>query len=450
MTAVEEVRREPLSANQEMLCHFDRGDESSGALGSRHVVVLGWRVRGPVDLAALRGALDDVVARHEALRTTLVADGADRYQRIAPPCSPELRIEDLPADDSRPRDVRADEFLNDVESRRFDTASPPLLWAVLGRFDPEDAVLALITHHAVSDGWSQQVIIRDLAAAYAARRGRPHPELPPARQYREFVAEQLAGESSDQVVAAREYWREKLAGAEILGIPGDRPVSADVPSAYAVLRFKIDEEITAAVLEFAREQRSSPFMVLIAAYQLLLSELTGVTDVVAPTITAGRGDQSFHHTVGPLFNLVPLRTDLAGCGSFRELLRRTRATCLEAYAHELPFPELTAVAPTLERPYLGGDLAVCSLEVFQFPIGMDREPVAELVVSEVRERLLSHRETSDIPNGVLWALDIVPSGAMYGAMRFDRNQFDETTLIDMVERFRRTLRRVLGDPDAAL
>jgi hypothetical protein len=428
---------------------FDKGDRE-GAFGPRHLVALGWRLVGELDVDALQGALNDVVVRHEMLRTSVVRDAETPFQAVNPSLPAELVIQQLPSDDGRSRDERVDEFVNEVEAGSLPVKELPHIRAVVGKFDERDAVIVLVTHHTASDGWSLHVIIRDLATFYAARRGSSLPELPLMRQYREYAYWQQADLASDEADAARDYWREALRGAEILGIRTDRRISPETTGVYSVHRFLIDQPLTSATLEVARAMRSSPFMVLTAAFDVLLHRMTGAVDIVASTITSGRKDSSFNQTVGPFFNLVPLRTDLTGCRSFVELVRRIRATCLEAYQHELPFGEIAAVAPDLTRTYHRDDRAVCAFQVLQFPGAMEAEVIGDLEFTEVRRRTMSYPTTSDIPNGVLWGLDVLPTEEIAGVVRFNRLQFDAATIHTMVADLLGILRNGVSDPNAPL
>jgi hypothetical protein len=449
MSISEITPRIPLSSNLGLLCLFDKGD-TDGAFGPRHLVIHGWRLLGEIDFEALRGALDDVVVRHEMLRTQVVRDGDEPYQRVHPPGSPQLLVLDLPADDPRPRDERVDEFVNEIEAGSLSVQELPHLRAVIGRFDERDAVLVLIAHHTASDGWSLHVIIRDLAAFYAARQGSGDPVLPPMRQYQDYAfwqQHQLVTPAAD---ASREYWRQTLAGAQIQDIRADHRVPPGVAGVYSVHRFLIDEQLTSTVLEFAKAMRSSPFMVLLSAFNALLHQMTGVTDLVAPMITSGRVEPSFNETVGPFFNMVPLRTDLSQARNFMGLVRLIRQTCLQAYTHELPFGEIAAQAPELTKTYERDDGAVCAFQVLQFPGMLEAEKIGDVEYTEVRRRLMSYPRTSDIPNGVLWGLDILPTGEIAGTMRFNSKQFDESTMVRMVEGFRRVLRNGISDPNSPL
>lgn len=435
---------------------FDKGDEQ-GALGPRHLMVTGWRVTGTISEERLTAALNAVVTRHEMLRTTLARgdDGTpghkgSQYQQVCPPTPAELEVVDLPADTGRSRDELAEEFINGVEGSTLRFSKLPHVRAVLGRFDAADAVLVLVVHHAASDGYSMTILVRDLAAYYAALETGEPPQLPELRQYGEFAVWQRERLASPQAETSRQYWREKLHDAELSAIPMDMVPPADQVSAYADHRFLLDAELAAAAADLARARRCSRFMVLRAAFDLVLYQITGDPDVVAPTMTSGRGDKQFADTVGAFFNLVPLRNDLTKCDSFAALVDQTRSTCLEAYSRELPFGDIAAQAPSLTRPYAAGNLAVVTFQLFQFPGVMNGQRVGSLEFSEIRRRLRSCIASTDIPNGALWTLDILPSGEIAGHIKYNKNEFRPDTMIGLTDEYRRILTNALAAPEKSI
>ncbi|MEO9240134.1 MAG: condensation domain-containing protein, partial [Jatrophihabitantaceae bacterium] len=223
-TETAELDRFPLSLHQDLLRGMDHGD-GSGPFGPRYTIVGGWRIQGELDLVILRSALFDVVERHEALRSSIVL-AEQPYHRLLRPSQPDLQIRELsaPAGD---RDSVAEQFLNDVEAGPFGLDEQPLIRAVLGRFDSHDHVLVLIAHHTAVDGWSIHRVLHDLATFYTANREHRMPDLPPARQYREYVAWQQANLDSPEIRAAREFWRQELASGQLVGLPIDHRRSGE-------------------------------------------------------------------------------------------------------------------------------------------------------------------------------------------------------------------------------
>jgi hypothetical protein len=437
----------PLSAAQNFLCMFDQGD-GTGPLGPRYNIVVGWRLRGPLAAQTLRLALGDVAARHDVLRTEIITiDAATRFQQIHPPSPARLQVRDLPPGN---RDIMAEELLGEVEAGSYPAQERPHLQAVLGRFDDQDAVLALIVHHTAGDGWSMQLIMRDLASCYAVRRGlEPAPPRVP-RSYCEYIESQQALNTAELLSTTGEYWREKLRGARILAVPTDHARSAGLDKISPVYRFVISAEVTEAALALAKGMRSSPFIVFFAVYNLLLHKITGATDLVVPIITSGRVQAEFEKTVGPFFNFVPLRTVLDGAATFRDILGLTRTSCIEAMSHEISFLQILGEAPELMTPMTQDTSAACAFQLWQFSSVMDHEIVGDLECTEVRRRVLPQPAGTDIPDGALLTLDLDPSGEVYGNLAYNSNLYDERTMREMATQYCQILQNAVADPGAPL
>jgi hypothetical protein len=443
----------PLSASEEFLYAFDRGDEV-GVFGPRMIITAGWRVHGPLDTATVQLALDDVVARHEALRTTIIRGTDAPHARVRPPSPVPFTVVDLPSSAGpADRERLAHEFHNEVDrTGRLAATETPLLHAALGRFDDEDAVLVLAANHVVSDGWSMHIIMRDFAVCYAKRRGLPAPELPAMRQYGEYADRQRQAGHSAHAERAREYWRTKLAGGHILALPTDRPAGPEVPPVYAVYRFAIDRELADAAAALAKSLSSSPFMVFYAGFTLLLHRRTGVRDIVLPIITSGRTEPDFDHTVGVLFNFLPIRTDLSDCVTFTDLMRRTRAALLEAYSYELPFNEILAQADVemMRGPTRTAHSVVMTFQISQIPPESEAEDIGDIRYTALRRSLVSSVDTAEIPDGALWDFDLDPSGEVAGLVKFNTLDFDQSSIVAMVDEYRELLRASLAAPDSPL
>lgn len=434
----------PLSLNQEFNSLFDQGGDD-GPFGSRNHAVAGWRVTGgAMDLDALRGALLDVVERHEALRTRIAGPAGDRYQEILPPSPVTLDIRDFPAVPDASRAEWAETLIQEVETKTISAHEAPFLRAVLARFDDRDAVLVLMGHHLNVDGQSMGLIIRDLANRHAARTGHSAPELPVAPQYREFAAWERGSAATD---ATREYWRRRLDGARFTAIPTDFPRSAGLPESTARHRFVIPRDVASAIDQLSRKNRSTRFMAIAAMYQLLVHRLTGATDIVTATFTPGRGRGLFDETVGSLYNFVPLRTDLTGCASYEEVLKRTRQTCLEAFTNDIPTIQIFSEAPNLMDSAMTDNTTAMVLE------SVPRNPVVEapddLRYVRITRLLKSQTLTSAIPDGALWDVNKDPSGDSIGAVSYKRNLFRDDTIAAMAGDFGEIARVFSSSSDAS-
>jgi hypothetical protein len=445
-----DAERLPLSQNQEFLCLFDTGGDD-GPFGRAYNILGAWRVAGTVRTEPLGDALEDLVRRHGALRTTVVRDGDERYQLVGPPTRPQVVVRDCTDVPVQERDRWVEEILIESESGAYSVVEPPLIRAVLARFDDEDSLLVLLAHHSAVDMWSINVLADELANRYAARTGHDVPDLPDVPQYAEYAVWERSQLDSAAVRKSQDYWATKLAGGAITGTRADHPRSAGLPKTTAAYRFRMDAELMGSVAALARATRSTPFMVLLAAYYAYLRETTGVLDAAVPTLIPGRSQTRFQKTVGAFYNFVPLRTDVTGAATLREIIARTRRTCFEAHSHELSFGLIMAAAGPQIMASMGADEnAALAFQVLRLPNEMHGQSAGDLSFSWVR-RDQSQELTTDIPDGALLDIEIDPAGGdAAGCVWFNVNRFTEATIRELVADYLRVLRETIAAPDAPL
>jgi len=440
----QEARRYPLSFTQEWFITMDQGDDG-GPFGGRFLIVSALRVTGAVDVAVLQGALDDVVARHELLRTLVVRDADPPYQMVRPPCPVPLEVRDLPPDTGKSRDMTIQELLLETQAGTISAREVPLLRALLCRFDDRDSALLLTVHHSVSDGWSVQVILRDLGAFYAARVSGTPPKLPAMRQYREYAEWQRAnaGDMSDD--GALKYWAGQLEGAREFEMPNDHGHPERYSRPYSLHVFTIEADTMAAASVLANATRGTRFMVLLSATYVLAHQLTGATDLTVKAATAGRTELEFHNTMGMFLNVVPFRTEIAGCASFRDIVLATRETFIDAMANELPIGVLEHAFPDFIRSR--ENTRTSQVLILQTPsqFGEMVLPIAE-GATEVDEVLLEEAESSDILSGTEWHLAPQPDGAVSGSVHYHLDEFEEGTVKGWTAGLRRILASAVRDP----
>ena len=434
--------RYPLSFTQEYFVSLDEGD-LNGAFGTRFTIVSGLRIAGHVDIATLQGALDDVVTRHELLRTVVIRDAQPPYQHVYPPCRVPLDIRDLPAAE-RPRDLIAEELIIEVEKGTMTPRQVPVMRATFARFDDRDSVLVLLVHHSASDAWSQNVILRDLAAFYDARANQHPADLPPVKQYRDYAEWQKAGtaDTSD----ARTYWREKLRDAHVFALPNDRPRPEIYSRPFSAYNYFVSAGDMAAAARFATQTRSSMFMVLMAAFSVFSYELTGQADPAIRAFTTGRNEPAFQNTLGLFLNLVPFRTDISRCTSFREIVASTRQTCIDAYAHEVPITVIEQDVPDFNAPHDDPRNSQFILGMYQSQSDGAALPIAD-GAHPIIKRTLPSSETSDIPSGLVWSMAIASSGDLSGNVVYNLDEFDEPKVTGWVSDYNRILSRLTSEPD---
>ncbi|MDX6269055.1 MAG: hypothetical protein QOD28_278, partial [Acidobacteriota bacterium] len=335
--------RLPLSFAQQRLWFIDQLEPGNPAYNVPFAV----RLRGNLNVAALTDSLNEIVRRHEVLRTTFpTVDGAP-VQLIHEAQPVPVLVEHLEHLSLAEREQAARELAATEAGKPFDLAAGSLLRALLVRLSEQEHVLVVVLHHIVSDGWSTGVLVREFSELYAAyTRGESSPlaELP--IQYADYAVWQRAWLQGDVLESQLTYWREQLKDLERLELPTDG-THATAGTQGAVVRFEVGAELTEGLRELSRREGVTLFIVLTGALQLLLSKYTGQTDVAVGTAVANRGRVEVEPLVGFFVNTLVLRTDLSGMPSFAELLGRVRETVLGAYAHqELPFEKLVdEVAP---------------------------------------------------------------------------------------------------------
>jgi acyl transferase domain-containing protein/non-ribosomal peptide synthetase component F len=322
----------PLSFAQERMWFLDQLDPGTPVYNLFNFV----EVSGPLSIPVLGRCLDELVRRHEALRTVFVAEEGRPLQRILPPAPYPLPVVDLAGLPAAARQAETAR-LEAVEHRRpFDLARGPLFRAILVALGPREHAGLFNMHHIVGDGWSWIVLVREIAAlytAFAAGRPSPLPELP--IQYADFAAwqrERLSGAALEDELG---YWRRQLAGTPApLRLPTDRPRSAGrgfvAGSCWRLLAAPLSAELKA----LADREGVTLFMLLLAAYLTLLYRYTGEEDLLVGVPIANRTHREIEGLIGYFLNTLVLRTPLAGDLGFRALLARVREVASGAYAHQ--------------------------------------------------------------------------------------------------------------------
>ncbi|MEW5929506.1 MAG: amino acid adenylation domain-containing protein [Gemmatimonadota bacterium] len=380
----------PPSFAQQRLWLVDRIEPGSAAYNMPFAL----RMRGALDVAALRASLDALVRRHETLRTTFAEQDGAPVQVIHPPAGVALVELDLGELPPPGREAEAERLAAEEALRPFDLARGPLLRCTLLRLGHDDHVLCLTLHHVVSDGWSMQVLTRDVTALYAAFSRGETPRLPELPvQYADYAVwqrERLRGETLEAQVG---FWKERLADAPpLLEIPLDHPRRVGLSPREASLPFLLPAGVSDGLRALSRREGATLFMTVLAAWQALLGRWAGQEDVVVGTPIAGRSRHETEGLIGFFVNVLALRGDLSGDPTWGELLGRVRGSALGAYAHqELPFERLVEELAT-ER-------SLTHSPVFQATFALNR--------LDERERLS------------LGELELASFGARGGVARYD-------------------------------
>jgi amino acid adenylation domain-containing protein len=306
------------------------------------------RLQGDLDVSALRSALAVVVARHEALRTSIAEREDGPVQVIVPVVTVELPLTEVTGDDHEQRLAAARALVDERVRMPFDLSRMPLWRAALIRVAPDDHLFLFVVHHIAFDGWSLGVLTGELAEVYRSVRDGDQPRLPDLPvQYPDYAVwqrEWLGGRELDELAA---HWRDRLAGVEVLEFPTDRPRGDKLTFPGSTATFPVGHENLERVRELARTEGATPFAVFVAAFFTLLHRYSGLDDLVIGAPNANRRHEAVSSVVGFFINMMVLRGDVSGDPTFRELVQRVKRVALDAYAYgDLPFNKLVdAVNP---------------------------------------------------------------------------------------------------------
>ncbi|HEV3049332.1 MAG TPA: amino acid adenylation domain-containing protein, partial [Longimicrobium sp.] len=429
----------PLSFAQERLWFLDQLEPGSATYN----IPAALRLAGALDERALERALVEIIRRHEALRTTFTEVDGSPVQVVAPFGRFALPVEDLSGLGEADREAGVRRRAGEEARRGFDLSTGPLFRPALLRLGAEEHVLLLTMHHIVSDGWSLGVLFRELSALYAAYREggeSPLPEL--AVQYADYAVwqrEQLAGEVLEQQLA---YWKARLAGApELLELPSDHPRPAVQTFRGAHERIELSLELLERLQRLGRSEGATLYMVVLAAFQVLLSKYAGSEDVVVGSPIAGRTRREVEELIGFFVNTLVLRTDLSGDPGFREVLRRAREVTLGAYEHqEVPFEKLVAeLQPERSLSHSPLFQVAFSLQDRNQPAG----GLAGLNAGGVESDLGTTKFDLELN------FSVHPQG-LGGGLSYSTDLFERATIVRMLGHLERVLQQVAENADVRL
>ncbi|WP_265584077.1 amino acid adenylation domain-containing protein [Chitinimonas koreensis] len=424
----------PLSFSQQRLWFLDQFERSA-----LYNIPFAVRLSGELDAAALAAALNGLVQRHEALRTTFAMAGGEPVQIVAAELALPLETLDLAALAPAEREAECARLIGERSRQPFDLAAGPLLRATLLRLDEGHHVLALVLHHIVTDGWATGILLRELAPLYQAQRsGAPAPLAPLALQYADFACwqrEHFAGARLDALLG---YWTAQLAGAPaLLALPTDRPRPALRSHAGRTLAFALPAATVAGLLALGQRHRATLFMTLAAAFGVLLSRYSGQDDVCIGTPIANRNRAEIEPLVGVFINTLVLRARLDGNPRFETLLAQLRDTTLAAYEHQdMPFERLVdALRPERQASHS---------PLFQVMLVLQNNPREQLALGGLAlEPLPVERELAKYD----LTLNLVEDGeALQMLFEYDCALFDAATVARLAGSFGCLLEAIVADP----
>ena len=428
----------PLSLAQQRLWFLHQLDPANDP----YFLPFYYQLTGPLDAAALERSLNEIIRRHEVLRTVFTQSNGKVVQKVLPSLHLALPKFDLSHLPKTQADAEAQYLIDAEAARPFNLEHGPLLRAMLVKKSDEEHALSLIFHHVVTDGWSMDLFTSELIGlyeAFSANEPSPLPDLPV--QYADFAAwqrEWIAGGVLDDQLA---YWKKQLSGdLPMLEVPTDHPRPQRMTYRGADGDFELTQDLVEQLNELAHREGATLFMTLMAALLTLLHRYTGQEDIILGTANAGRNRAEIEKLIGFFVNTLVLRTDLSGDPSFRELLGRVREVALGAYEHQdVPFEKL--------------------VEELQPERDLSRHPFFQVMVNfqNAPAETPPSRELQITPIGVgnqtrfdlelhLWA---EPNG-LIGNFIYSTDVFEQPTIARMLLHFKTLLAGIAANPEARL
>jgi hypothetical protein len=432
----------PLSFSQQRLWFLDQLHPGNSAYNVYRAV----RINGALDKQALERSVQEIVRRHEILRTTIGVERGIPFQFISPSATVPLRQLDLRDIAASKRDGEVLRLANEEAHRLFDLAKDLLLRTALLQVGEEDHVLLLTTHHIAADGWSVGILFSELSLlyeAFATGKPSPLPELP--IQFADFAAWQRQWLTDSILEKQLGYWKEKLTGLPpALDLPTDRPRPAlqRLENFHGERHyFLMPKALLDALTSLSRQEGVTLFMTLLAAFKVLLSRYSGQEDITAGSPIAGRNFPELEKLIGCFSNTLVLRSDLSGQPSFRDYLRRVREIALGAFANQdVPFEKLVEELRPQRVPNRN--------PLFQVNFRLLTTPRPPLTLSGLN---LTFLESDNRMAKFDLALELsAREQGLGGYLEYFTDLFESATIARMVNDLEEVLGTVVSRPDTSL
>jgi hypothetical protein len=401
-------------------------------------------MEGDLDLALLERSFNEIVRRHETLRTSFTVIDGEPVQVVAPKKAFRVSFTDLSSKPAAERETEARRLAGIEALQPFILAKSPLLRVSLLRLSPQEHIAVVAMHHIISDGWSLGLFIEEVTAlyeAYQSGKSSPLAELPV--QYGDFAhwQNELLQPGSEVLESQIAYWKEQLRDAQDLKLPIDRPRPAVYDPRGAFMPLHYSAELSQKLKKLSRREDVTLFMTLLSAFNVLLHSQSGQEDIVVGIPIANRTRLETEKLIGFFVNMLVLRTDLSGDPTFRELLQRAREVMLGAYSHQdVPFAKLVRELnvkrdvsrnPLFQVAYIFDNTAAKRLEL----TGLTLSPFEFQVSTAPFDLSLYLTETPD---------------GLNGSVLYNTALFDEQTVRRLFDHYENLLQRVVADPNQRL
>ena len=328
----------PASVAQQRFWLLEQLGQGSGAFN----IPIRWLLKGQVKPALIEQTFNELIRRHDILRTTLIQVDGQPMQRIAPSLNIKVPVTDLSGLSAGERNQEADRLCREHGERPFELSALPLLRAALIRTSEQECILHVTVHHIVADGWAVGLLAKEIGDIYDAFvRGLPSPLPDPEMQYADYTLWQREMLQSDTIQTQNQFWLERFRNFTPFEVMPDKPRPAMQTTKGDVVSIQLPRSITDAVQEVSRKNGNTFFITACATFLTLLYRYTGQEDITIGTQVSGRNQVEHEHVIGLFLNTLPLRNDLSGDPLFTELLERLREVVMQALAHQdTPFEQL--------------------------------------------------------------------------------------------------------------
>ena len=428
----------PLSFGQERLWFLDQLAPGS----SFYNISAALHLSGPLHRVALEQALNEIVRRHQVLRSCFpILDGRP-VQKVLPTLDWPLSFDDLASPGDQQPMTRSRSLINRMAHLPFDLACGPLVRASLLRLDEDEYILALALHHSVADGWSMGILVRELSSLYSAFINgelSPLPDLP--FQFADFASWQRDRLRSGHLDDQLRYWKNHLASLSALELPSNRPRFGSASGSAASFSLRVEKELSGKLRELSRSQGATLFMSLLAGFAALLSRYSGQKDVAVGTPLANRNPIETEELIGYFANTVVMRMNMEGDPTFREMIARAREEALGAYENqEAPFEKVVeAVNPQRE---MGRN------PLYEVMMVMQNYEIGEVEMEGMRARVM---EVEGRGTKCELMMEIKEEGeGMEWRMEYEAEMYEEERIERMMRQYEKVMEAVASDPDIRL
>ena len=428
----------PLSSGQQRLWFLAQLEPESSA----YVIPVAVRIDGPLQLSLLKQALGKIIDRHEVLRTVFKTEDDEPRQAILNEVAVPFLVVDLRCHSRADQEIKLEECIRREMSKPFNLSEGPLLRAVVAQLGEQQQVLFLALHHSVADGWSIPILVRELSAFYVASRNGMSANLPPLPvQYADYAVWQRGWNESTARARQLAYWEKQLTGLAPLALPTDHPRNEQSSASGATATFVIPGPLASRLKLLGLQEDATQFTVFLAAFNVLLGRYCNQNQIAVGTPVANRERREIQGLVGFFANTLVLFTHVNPGSSFRDLLRQSRKTVLDALENQdLPFEQLV--------DHLRPERTANQNPLFQVMFILENSPSSDMRLGDITLRPL---EVKGLTAKFDLTLNLVPEeGGLQGRLNYNRELFEPASVQRMVAHYQQLLEGIAEQPGESI